>query len=68
MSGTTRKSAPAHSYLSLVGGVVMRHHTWAECERRVKGVAGAKFRKTHSAEDEGSVIRAWGLPAGALDR
>src|SRR5436190_1335275 len=26
------------SYVSLVDGIVERHRTWADCERRVKGV------------------------------
>src|SRR5688500_15532184 len=38
------KSAP-HSYLSVVDGKPMRHSTWAECERRVKGRSGARFKK-----------------------
>lgn len=54
------KPAAAYSYLSLVNGVAMRHATWAECERRVKGVSGAKFKKAMSAEDEASILRAWG--------
>jgi ribonuclease HI len=54
----------AHSYVSLVDGVVLTHSTWAECERRVKGRSGAKFKKTSSAADERSLLREWG---GALD-
>jgi ribonuclease HI len=54
------KSRPAFSYLSLVDGVPMRHATWAECERRVRGVSGARFKKTTSAEDEAAVLRGWG--------
>ena len=38
-----RSKAAAHSYLSVVDGVLTRHATWAECEGRVKGRAGAKF-------------------------
>lgn len=51
----------AHSYLSVIDGVPMRHKTWIECERRVKGRSGAKFKKTTSAEDETAVLQAWGL-------
>lgn len=50
----------AHSYLSLVGGTLKRHSSWAECERRVKGQSGAKFKKTTSPEDEATVLRTWG--------
>jgi ribonuclease HI len=52
---------PAHSYLSLVDGQVMRHATWAECERRVKGRSGARFKKATSAADEAAILRDWGV-------
>lgn len=51
----------AHSYLSLLGGVVMRHATWPECERRVKGQSQAKFKKAKSASDESEILKSWGL-------
>lgn len=56
-----RSRAKAHSYLSLIDGVLERHTTWADCEARVKGVAGAKFRKTLSASDEESIRKEWGV-------
>lgn len=52
----------AHSYLSLVGNTVMRHSSWAECERRVKGVPGAKFKKATSASHEQEILSDWGVP------
>ena len=58
-AGSTKKAAP-HSYLSVVDGKLMRHATWAECERRVKGRSGARFKKAMSAADEASILRAWG--------
>jgi ribonuclease HI len=51
----------AHSYLSVVGGVPMRHSTWADCEQRVKGQSGARFKKTASAADEATILRGWGI-------
>jgi ribonuclease HI len=51
--------AAAYSYLSLVDGVLMRHSTWAECEQRVKGRSGARFKKAASAADEAAIRRAW---------
>lgn len=54
------KSQPAFSYLSLVDGVPMRHATWADCERRVRGVSGARFKKSTSADDEAAILRTWG--------
>jgi ribonuclease HI len=55
------KKAPAYSYLSLVDGQVMRHATWAECDRRVKGRSGARYRKAASAADEAAILRSWGI-------
>ena len=44
----------------------MRHATWADCERRVKGQSGARFKKTASAADETAVLRDWGIDPGRL--
>jgi len=61
-SPTTRaRRGKAYSYLSHVGGVLRRHRTWAECERRVKGQSGARFKKATSAADEVDICRAWGV-------
>jgi ribonuclease HI len=51
----------AYSYLSVVDGVPMRHATWAECEQRVKGRSGARFKKATSAAEEGTILRGWGV-------
>jgi ribonuclease HI len=51
----------AYSYLSVVDGIPMRHVTWAECEGRVKGQSGARFKKATSAADESSILRGWGI-------
>lgn len=51
----------AYSYLSLVNGKLEKHATWAECEKRVKGVKGTKFKKSVSAADENEIIRSWGM-------
>lgn len=59
-SGKSSKTA-AYSYLSLVDGTLMRHTTWAECESRVKGRSGAKFKKATSAADEVAIMQAWGV-------
>ena len=50
----------AFSYLSLVGGAAKRHATWGECEARVKGVSGAKFKKAMSQEEETAILKSWG--------
>lgn len=58
-AGGGRSAGAAHSYLSVVGGKPMRHATWAECERRVKGQSGARFKKATSAADEIAILRSW---------
>jgi ribonuclease HI len=60
-SDRERKSAKAYSYLSLVGGKLEKHSDWASCKDRVNGVAGAKFRKSISIEDEAEIIKSWGI-------
>ncbi|HEX7407742.1 MAG TPA: ribonuclease HI [Candidatus Binatia bacterium] len=59
-SSSGKSKAAAYSYLSVVDGTPMRHATWAECERRVKGRSGARFKKAMSAVDEVTILRAWG--------
>lgn len=52
-------SAKAFSYVSLVKGHIQTHQTWDECERRVKGVSGARFKKALSVSDERNLIALW---------
>jgi ribonuclease HI len=59
--GARATKRPAHSYLSLVNGQLARHSTWAECEARVKGRAGARFKKAATPDEEAAILRAWGL-------
>jgi ribonuclease HI len=67
-NGTSRpKNQPAYSYLSLVDGRPMRHANWADCERRVKGVSGARFKKAASAADEAAILKSWGCSPTQLD-
>lgn len=56
-----RAKLKAYSYLSLVNGTLEKHQTWAQCEARVKGVKGAKFKKSISADDEAAIIKEWGI-------
>jgi ribonuclease HI len=55
------KNSKPYSYLSVIDGVAMRHSTWSECEQRVKGRSGARFKKAASAEDEIVILKAWGV-------
>lgn len=49
-------------YLSLVGDEVKRHATWKECEARVKGQPGAKFKKVFGEIEAARVIKIWRAP------
>lgn len=51
-----RSKLKAYSYVSVVGGVIEKHKTWAECEQRVKGKA-ARFKKALSEEDEAEIVK-----------
>jgi ribonuclease HI len=62
-SGSTTNRKP-FSYLSVVDGVPMRHATWPECEQRVKGRSGARFKKAVSAADEAAILKSWGVRLG----
>jgi len=53
------KKKAAYSYLSYIGGELQTHKTWAECEARVKGRSGARFKKSISADDEKKIIKDW---------
>ena len=55
-SSSSKSGAKAYSYVSAVGGVIQTHATWAECEKRVKGTKGARFKKSFSKEDEAAII------------
>lgn len=61
-----RTKGPAFSYLSVVDGTPMRHTSWADCERRVKGRSGARFKKAKSAADEAAILKAWQVKPDAL--
>lgn len=55
-SDSARSRAKAYSYVSSVGGVIEVHHSWPECEKRVKGMRGARYKKALDALDELKII------------
>ncbi|MEK7383941.1 MAG: ribonuclease HI [Elusimicrobiota bacterium] len=61
-SKAKKSSAPSGpvTYLSLLEGRLEKHSTWKECEARVKGRSGAKFKKVRSPQEEKSVLEGWG--------
>ena len=60
-NGGSRSKGTPYSYLSVVDGQLARHSTWVECERRVKGRPGARFKKAMSQADEAAILRAWNI-------
>ncbi len=48
-------------YISLVEGRLERHAAWPQCQGRVSGVSGARFKKVASAEEEREVLKLWGV-------
>ncbi len=60
MPVSSSKGKKAYSYVSSIGGKVMIHKTWAECEARVKGEKRAKFKKALSERDEEHLIHTLG--------
>lgn len=57
----SNKGKTAYSYVSFVGGKIYLDKTWVECEKRVKGKSGAKYKKVFSKEEEQEQIAEWTL-------
>jgi ribonuclease HI len=55
-----RQTQKAYSYVSAAGGVVKIHQTWTECEARVKGKKGTRFKKSLDAQNEKEIVREFG--------
>jgi ribonuclease HI len=58
---TVRRGRDAAWYLSLVDSQLERHTSWSECEARVRGRAGARYKKVSSDEEEKKTLLAWGV-------
>lgn len=48
-------------YLSLVNGKLERHEQWSECQARVSGKSGARFKKVQSRQEETETLKSWGV-------
>ncbi len=59
-SDSSRSRAKAYSYVSSLDGMIETHHTWADCEKRVKGKKGARFKKSLDPIDEKQIIAEFG--------
>jgi ribonuclease HI len=57
---------PGTTYLSLVDGILQRHSTWADCERRVRGVRSARYKKVRTAAEEQETLSKWGVTEADL--
>jgi len=55
-----RQAQKAYSYISSVDGIVQTHKSWSECESRVKGKKGVRFKKSLNASDEKEIIKDFG--------
>jgi len=54
------KSKTGGYYLSYVNGCVYRDSAWPQCQARVIGVSGAKFKKVSSPQEEQDALSLWG--------
>jgi ribonuclease HI len=48
-------------YVSVIEGQLERHSTWDECEKRVRGKSGAKYKKVSSETELEAVLIGWGM-------
>ncbi len=60
VSKKSHSKATAYSYVSRVDGKILTHKTWAECEARVKGKSGTRYKKALSLDDEKQIIAEFG--------
>ena len=56
---SSRRSGRPYSYVSLVDGEIETHNSWPDCQARVHGVKGAKFKKVFSSQEEQELIKKW---------
>lgn len=56
------RSKKAFSYVSKVDGKIYIDPTWNDCEKRVKGKKGARYKKTFSKDEELAVVKEYTTP------
>jgi ribonuclease HI len=59
-----KRGGRAYSYLSVLDGRPMKHASWTECERRVKGRPGSRYKKAMSEAEEADILAGWGFSPG----
>ncbi|MFA6315149.1 MAG: ribonuclease HI [Candidatus Paceibacterota bacterium] len=55
-SKSNRSKAKAYSYISSINGKIEIHKSWPECEKRVKGARGARYKKALSPLEEAEIV------------
>jgi ribonuclease HI len=60
-SGSPYAPKQAPIYLSYVNGTIYRDSEWKSCERRIRGVRGAKYKKVKSEAEVAQLLRQWGV-------
>ena len=53
----SRSKSPAFSYVSLVNGKIDIHSNWTDCEKKVKGAKGARFKKALNKKEEEDLVK-----------
>ncbi len=53
----SRSKSPAFSYVSLVNGKIDIHTNWTDCEKKVKGAKGARFKKALNKQEEDDLVK-----------
>ncbi len=53
------KTGAGYSYVSSIDGKIYIDKTWKECEKRVKGTKGAKYKKAMNKEEEQELTKEW---------
>lgn len=56
-SSKSNSKKPAFSYVSFVNGKIEIHSNWTDCEKRVKGAKGARFKKALNKQDELALVK-----------
>ena len=54
-------------YLSYVDGVLLKHTKWPDCQARVQGRSGAKFKKVNTDQEAKDIVKGWGLNPSRYD-
>jgi ribonuclease HI len=57
----SKNSKKPYSYLSLIQGELIRHDSWTDCENRIRGQSGARFKKAMTPEEEAQILAKWGV-------